>query len=286
MAGRNYERLSIEDFGRHLLDSGDLDPVYIALTNVDWDVAQVKRWLVAYWCLYHCGAASYLSTFKGELFWNELRKAAENVVPAPNGGRWSRGSERRHWRGKQALASWQYLQHRYNNQPERMVDYISGPSTVMQEYVTVAERAANHKGFGPWISFKICDMMDRVMHVPVDFNEAAVFMFKDPVKAAMMLYEERNPTPEGMNVRPKQDVIIHRVVEYLTNHFRDTLAPPLGDRPVGLQEVETVLCKWKSHVNGHYPLWNDIREIHEGIEGWGKVAEEFGHAMPDLPQQG
>ena len=37
---------------------------------------------------------------------------------------------------------------------------------------------------------------------------------------------------------------------------------------MNIQEVETVLCKWKSHMNGHYPLWNDIHDVNTGLEPW------------------
>ena len=34
---RNYPRLEIEPFGRHLIQSGDLDPIYIALARASFD---------------------------------------------------------------------------------------------------------------------------------------------------------------------------------------------------------------------------------------------------------
>ncbi|GAG15566.1 unnamed protein product, partial [marine sediment metagenome] len=71
-----YDKLSIQDFGQGLLHSNDLDPVYVALygliNNHRWDKDQLKRWLVAYWCFYNCGFASYISEFIGEQFWEEM----------------------------------------------------------------------------------------------------------------------------------------------------------------------------------------------------------------------
>lgn len=74
---------------------------------------------------------------------------------------------------------------------------------------------------------------------------------------------------------------VGEVVAYLEETFSDLLAPPLFDRPIGLQEVETVLCCWKSHMNGHYPLNNDIDEIQEGLRGWGTAASAFSKMMPE-----
>ena len=66
--------------------------------------------------------------------------------------------------------------------------------------------------------------------------------------------------------------------ESRSHHLPRLLGPPLYDRPIGLQEVETVLCKWKSHLNGHYPLYNDTDEINHGMINWlpgNEVAEQF-----------
>jgi hypothetical protein len=81
-----------------------------------------------------------------------------------------------------------------------------------------------------------------------------------------------------------KDKAIQQVVDYLIEYFAKNTAPPLHDRPVGLQEVETILCKWKSHQNGHYPLNNDIDEIRAGVKSWipiSDTAQQFRRDMPD-----
>lgn len=285
---RSYERLPIEVFGRHLITTGDLDPVYIAVDRMDWDDSDHRaRWLIAYWCLYHCGTASYLSQFTGNEFWDKLMVAAVNESPAPTGGRWDRGSERRHWRGQQAINSCAELAERYNSTPEAMVDYIGGPN-VDTSFAAVNERAQKHRGFGPWISFKIGDMLDRLGIQKINFQNADVFMFKDPAVAAKMLFaQKQGMDPQAVREGRIQvkDEVIPEVVKYLEGEFKDLLAPPIADRPVGLQEVETVLCKWKSHLNGHYPLFNDTEEIREGLTEWkgsSKTAELMLEAMPTV----
>lgn len=286
--GRHYDRLDIETFGRQLITSGDLDPVYVALHGAGFSPDLLARWLIAYWCLYHCGAASHIAEHEGREFWKPLMDAASNEVPAPTGGRWPRGHERRHFRGQQGIRAVQELRDRYLSSPEDMVSYIlhqptSEPGLCFED---VASRVREHRGFGPWIAFKVADMVDRVLGVGVDFTEAAVFMFKDPVRAAVMLWREKVGAPAI--ARPKEQTrVIHEVVSYLTAQFVDLKAPPLNDRPIGLQEVETVLCKWKSHMNGHYPLWNDIDEINRGLEEWAphsEVARRFAEAMPRRDQ--
>lgn len=285
---RNYPRLDIETFGRHLITTGDLDPIYIALVRAEragaFSRPQTCRWLLAYWCYYHAGVASYMSELEGEAFWDAMLTAAKNEDETPVGGRWPRGHERRHFRAKIAISSVTSLQARYGEEPERMALYCAGDGGPVP-FQAVSKRAQEHDGFGPWIGFKIADMVDRVMGVRVDFDNAAVFMFKDPEKAAMMLWEQREAHKYPENVKPKREAILSGVTEYLIKQFADLAAPPLGDRPVNIQEVETILCKWKSHMNGHYPLWHDIREINGGLAPWAERSEAARAFLAYMPKE-
>jgi hypothetical protein len=289
MAGRKYDRLPIEVFGTNLLATGDLDPIYIALHKQfpDGNEPQLKRWLVAYWCFYHAGQASYISEAEGPEFWTRMRACTKNEELSPIGERWQRGHERRHFRGEAASKAIRIMSGKYLDEPEALVDEIIGTPGLPNSlpFVQVAERTQKLPLFGPWISFKVGDMIDRVCGITVDFDNAAVFMFKDPTEAALRLWRlKAGLHPEAM---PKdKDKAIQQVVDYLIEYFAQNKAPPLLDRPVGLQEVETILCKWKSHQNGHYPLFNDIDEITDGVHPWIKVsdtAQEFSRHMPKRP---
>jgi hypothetical protein len=284
---RIYPRLTIEAFGAHLLETGDLDPVYVALNGHDavpWRREQKERFLVAYWCLYHCGAAAYLSEFQEDKFWHVLMEAARNTTPAPHAGRWPRGHERRHWRGKQATDSCTELAGKYYR-PEKMVWACTRAGN---SFAAVSAAVQEHRGFGPWIAFKVCDMLDRCLDHRVDFTEDAAFngIFKDPVESALQLWRVKQGFDRNAAVHPKDRAkTIHGVIEYLREHFdaQGHTAPPLGDRQINVQEVETILCKWKSHMNGHYPLNNDIDEIHNGLLEWSAHSQavvDFQAAMP------
>lgn len=79
-----YQKLEVEPFGRALIETGDLDPVYIALSKCEWPEEQRQRWLMAYWLFYHPGAASYMADASTEeLFWNRVSNAARNETPSP-----------------------------------------------------------------------------------------------------------------------------------------------------------------------------------------------------------
>ena len=272
----------MEEFGRQLIESGDLDPIYVALSNLDLDSTTLNRWLLAYWCCYDAGVSCYLADAETPThYWDRLQRVASNVDEAPIGGRWRRGSERRHWRGVNAMKSLADLRERYHQCPENMAHYCAGegPTT----FVDVTRRVQEHVAFGPWIGFKVADMAERVMGVPVSFEEAEVFMFDSPREAALMLWDQTTSLVMIHTERTK----ITTVVQSLRDLYIDLRAPPTGDRSIGVQEIETVLCKWKSHLNGHYPLFNDIREIRHGLQPWaaqGGLARQFLASMPALNQ--
>ena len=118
---RSYEKLSIGDFGTHLLESNDLDPIYVALVGAKLGPGQLRRWLLAYWCFYHAGVACYMSELEAGDFWVEMLKAARNTEKSPAGGRWPRAKERRHFRGEASVRSVEMLMSRYGQKPENMV---------------------------------------------------------------------------------------------------------------------------------------------------------------------
>ncbi|KKK79832.1 hypothetical protein LCGC14_2829540, partial [marine sediment metagenome] len=214
--------------------------------------------------------------------------AATNEQPPPLGGRWPRASERRHFRGYQATQAITELWDEYGESPESMVVYISQMTDQPLLYKTVAHRVRTHRGFGDWIAFKVADMLDRVLKVPVSFSDAEVFMFESPRKSAIMQYQFRHDiiTEDVEFLGVSVEEAIREIVEYLTDHFSHVLAPPLMDRPVGLQEIETILCKWKSHSRGHYPLNNDILEIRYALEQWASVTKVAKHLLAFVPNAG
>lgn len=295
------------DFGRRLIDTGDLDPIYVALAKLDLPPERLNRWLLVYWCCYDAGVSSYIAEAPTVgSFWERMQSMARNEEEAPCGGRWRRAAERRHWRGLNAKKSLADLRERYESRPEEMATYCAHgevPGQVVLATQTtcaaIMKRAREHVGFGSWIGFKIADMLERVAKVSVSFKESEVFLFEAPREAAEWVWMDHHPMGEetqrimratmGCDVKgvimgkAASKEAVRWSVEYLTKKFEGFTAPPHHDRAVGLQEVETILCKWKSHRNGHYPVGRDIAEIRHGLLPWynhSPLARSFLAAMP------
>lgn len=274
-----YQKLEVEAFGRQLIETGDLDPVYIALNGCEWDEERRQRWLMAYWLFYHPGAASYMADAPTEqLFWNRVVNAARNETPTPLDGRWPRASERRHFRGQKAIDAVARLRQ------TPLPDTFAALERAAPDYKAVAKVVCSLPQFGPWMAWKVADMMERCMGIEMDFNLSGMLMFEDPRKAAVMVALRGMGLPDTAKLKDEPGTI-QRVVDHLLREYVDLSAPPGNDRPINIQEVETVLCKYKSHLNGHYPVGKDVREIREGLSSWASVSEsakEFLWAMPKV----
>jgi hypothetical protein len=264
--------MEIEEFGAALIKSGDLDPIYVMLGAKPLPSAVLSQWLVAYWCFYHAGVASYMADQIMSHYWREMEKAAANV----DGG-WPRGAERRHFRGALATSSMAGLRNRYMC-AEYMVQQIAEEAPSFQR---VFHRAMDHRGFGPWIAFKIADMLERCCGVAIDFDQAAVFMFKDPAEAVDVLWQRR----VASLARTKLDKHERRerVISQLLWKFAAYSAPGGHTRPVGIQEIETILCKWKSHLHGRYPVGKDTIEIRHALEQWAPRSPTAARLIGGLP---
>ena len=266
---------SIVPFGTELIRSQDLDPVYTILHKGGLSKDQTKRWLFAYWCFYHAGFASNASEVWGDIYWNRLLQAARNLpgygpdrlINPKLPDRWPRGTERRHFRGEKCVKAIEQFQH-WRLPAEAWVGSLH-EDTVTPTHKTIIKRVTRWPQFGPWIGFKVADMLERCLGVPVTFSDEIALIYKEPRKALDILVRD-TATP------------VEQAYDHLLKIFSNLPAPPSFDRPCSHQEIETVLCKWKSHINGHYPMGKDSRELHEALDGWGWTAAHLQRFVPSV----
>jgi hypothetical protein len=262
-----YKLQEVISFGEKLIKTEDLDPVYVALYKARLPKDQLYRLLLVYFCFYHLGVSAWLSELEGETFWEVMEIAARNKLCDPNDinfdlpeGKWPRGAERRHFRGDKCVEAVHWLRVREPRFPERLIDrLILGPATL----VGVMDRASKWPLFGPWIGFKIADVLERVVGIPIEFPNDITLLYKEPRATLDML----TVSPRDAN-------------DTLLKHFGKFKAPPGYDRFCGIAECETILCKVRSSWGGSYWVGKDIHEIRHGLAGWGKTADKLLAVMP------
>jgi hypothetical protein len=242
-------KLPIEEFGKQLILTGDLDPVYIAIYGANLPKPQLMKLLIAYWAFYHLGVAVFLS--EQEPFWEACEVAARNTTPSPLMSRWPRSSERRHFRGEACVRAIQWLSK--ETVEARFEPLLKGTLAEVSEAIQAWPL------FGNWISYKAADMLERCWGQKVEFGLDVCLLYDSPRKGLLMLAPE-NP---------------ERELDRLLKVFGKYKAPPIYDRACGVQEIETILCKFYSYTNGTYWIGKDIHEVRHGLVGWGDTAKRL-----------
>jgi Alpha-glutamyl/putrescinyl thymine pyrophosphorylase clade 2 len=248
------QKMSLYEFGEQLLKLEDLDPVYPVLYfYATEDRDRARRAILAYALFYDLGASLYLSSKKD--FWVGVYLAAVNSAenPTPQGTRWPRAAERRHFRGTKCVAAVEELNRRYP-EPERLIEELVETGGELAE---VLDRLKNLPQFGPWIAFKLCDIGERVLEAPILF----------PSKLEDSLYS--SPLDTVRSLAAKEGVSSDAVWEQALAYFSSFTAPPRAERGCGVQEIETIFCKYGSYLKGHYYPGKDLKEIRHSLKTWG-----------------
>lgn len=136
-------------------------------------------------------------------------------------------------------------------------------------FITVKDAMTHVKqwyGFGEWIAFKVADMLDRLGLCNIVFENATEYFFTSPEKGARCLWEEsgRPRIEDGKNV-------CDWAVEKLITSLEKFKAPPRYERPFGVQEAETVLCKFHSYSHGEYRIGEDVDSLKSALLRFSKT---------------
>lgn len=256
-------------WGRRLIETNDHDPLYVGLVN--WNVrgSRIRRYLLAYWCCYSVGASWYISQQSGSRFWDLLETAAINEHPTPINSRWPRAHERRHWRGQKCVESVWALRSTYKHPEEAVLD-IEHHARSLKDVEGIV---TGWPQFGPWIAFKAADMLERVLGSRIAFPDELLSMYKDPREGAEM-------AAPIMGLNPSE------VLVEMLDDYQDLIAPGYPGRSVNVQEIETVLCKFKSALNGRYWIGLDTRDHRLELEQWGADDLLKNYPLYDPSQRG
>lgn len=256
------DKLDIYSFGRQLIETGDLDPVYIVVHQAQLQPTDLCNWLLAYWCFYHCGTACWITDAKDvRSYWIRMQTAAASKD-------YARSSERRHFRGAAAISAIESLMLRKQTPSEIVAELAWGSKfNVNPALNEVMKRVQQLRNFGPWIAFKVADMLERLNIVPIVFSSSDVFnMFKAPREGAVMLADQEGRRFDG------ESEACSWAYAVLKRKLGLLKAPPRLERRINIQEIETILCKYHSHLGGHYILGKDIHEVEAGLEKYSKTS--------------
>ena len=110
-------------------------------------------------------------------------------------------------------------------------------------------------------------MLEVVKGADIIFPDSIALIYKEPRACIDLLAEKTGYTPK-------------QVLGEVKAHVSQYREPAAGRRNCGVQEAETVLCKFKSYLNGHYPVGKDTLEIRHALEGWGDTAARLLRHVP------
>lgn len=248
--------LSVYEFGEKILETKDLDPVYILLWEAKLEQELLCRWLLSYWSFYHVGTASWIADLPElgeETYWNKFSLAASSKD-------YPRCHERRHYRGENARKSVAWL--REQGIASLFSEFYRAGFELKATPKDIMEYVQEWVGFGPWIAFKVADMLERLDIVKLCFDSREVGLYDSPQEGAKRLWRLENPNK--MFSDPGSS-IGEWAIERILSHLGTRLAPPRYERRVGVQEAETILCKWKSYLGGHYEIGEDVMGCRRGL---------------------
>lgn len=219
------------NFAHRLFELEDADPGYMALARVKWSTSKKLRFVAAWCTYYHPGIAAAACEYTGKKFWDYLFSVYKT---AP------RASERRHFRGQaglKALRIWE------RQTPESLIDDMFGST-----YFEVRKNLKHVPQYGDYFAWKIADVQDRVFKLKCDFTGAEMYSPKVPQEGAIMIARSHP------NIALRAELTVPRVydtiIRYLNRLGHD--APPWYDRPVNVQEAETVCCVFHQYAGGSY----------------------------------
>lgn len=240
-------------FARELIDTGDLDPIYMMLEDSRragvLDDADIHVACFVYWLFYDLGtvARALDAQRAGQSVLDFLRA---NVA----GTELRRGAERRHFRGERAAKALDWFAN-VGLEPA-IIDVLEATT-----FKGIRDAVLKWPQFGPWIAFKAADMTERLLaREPIGDCDLSLW-YDEPVNGAAMIDEALMTDPRnGYAERYRTGDRLLSVCRFLLDdpRLKQAFAPGRFPRYIRLQEVETICCKYKAHVNGHYPVGHDV----------------------------
>lgn len=245
-------------FGKHLMKSRDIDPLYPMLEhvieerNMDEDEAYWFTFLYVAWYNISVGLHA----------WHLCSEASDRILPhiynAPLA--WPTGIERRASRGGRVIGHIEsFLEaSRETGTAAWFLQELDMEATTLEEkhanWKIVNARLQTLRMNGRWAAYKHCEVLRRVHGVPIIAPDMGNQFSSGPREGLAMIYGEiEGQGPKVIEQLDRQGVHLQRL---LSKRGLET----------DIEELETILCNWKSLRKGKYVVGHDIDENQEQID--------------------
>jgi hypothetical protein len=232
------------DFARILVETKELDPMYDFIYNARsaYSPQWADRFALHFFMFYDAGEAIHAANVVGS-FWQYVEDHYDVC---------KRGTERRHFRGKNGWNAIMKLQS--FGTPTQVWDALHN----LNYAGLVSNVEANFEGaqIGPYFTWKAMDLLDRCLNRPVDLSlvDAMRHLPDEPRKAAKQFWPNKNLS-----------WVLDHMVEFM--HYLE--APGMPGSNCGYAEVETVLCAMYGYwVKGNYYIGKDLERRHNELSAF------------------
>lgn len=245
--------MNFVDFVNAKMRLNDLDPFYTAIHRAKTPVRTRLRLTFAQASFDHAGISCEVA--ESDDFWEAMRTAIRGKT---------RGGSRRYFRGPAAFAAVDHFEKTFTT-VENLMSHVCSCKTLAEVEKFADKRLPQ---FGKWASFKLADMTERVCGSFISFEHADIMSSKQVQKGAE-------------KAAASLEIDVGELMGLLDDQTWATLASPRFDRPLNVQEYETLLCNYshegdREHIPGH-----DVENIRRELEGYGKLAARLIKHLPE-----
>lgn len=252
-------------FGRHLMESEDIDPLYPVLRHLQQDMDEEQALWHSFLYVAWYNLPSATAAFA------RYPTPRAGVVDLANEG-WPTGVERRNHRGvsfalarhlqsylaatKRGQARW-YREgvgtHQVTDTQALLAGLPKDRFSNQWNWHIVNERLQMLYGNGRWAAYKHCEVLRRVNGMPLEAPDMGHQFSSGPRQGLATLYGDLEGQTSAVIAE-----LDRRGLDLQKRLVRRGLV-------VDIEELETILCNWKSLLKGKYYVGHDIDELQEQI---------------------
>lgn len=232
-------------FGDRMMRLSDHDFSHVVMANAPWTQEETERVFLAYRWFMHVGTACWLASVADiEQFWQRLESEYDTLP---------RKIDRHQTRGARGWQTINYAR-QISSEPSEILDvwYPTGSSFAYcyHELIKVPD-------WGPsnvWHGYDMAERVLRWRNLPgVTLKESEDYMYDYPWEVLREYTDEEYPKSVD-------------VARRMLDEFAYLPAPPFGDRSINMQELETILCRFRKYRKNRYEFGKDKATVIKNLK--------------------